>query len=264
MVPTRSGSRHSGARRRSAPSPARRSARADRCRSRMNCRPPRRARPRGSSIARTAPCRRDRRGRCGCRHGRRTPGRAGRSAAAQRDGQRGSPPLRAGQDRPAGENTYDIQVRYIAVPDDWAPPKPGLFEKETMNALADMGERMGADPASWQSALPSCRNSGYGEAFFHNFFITLLLRFRLGRHGISHRTRLQSKGQTGPASPQILHPLHQRSDMPTADLKAFGVSRSRSVRLPAKGNRDAVHPSAASARGRRPRLALAGNRRCPG
>jgi hypothetical protein len=48
----------------------------------------------------------------------------------------------------------DTQVRYIAVPDDWAPPKPGLFEKETMNALADMGERMGADPASWQSDPP--------------------------------------------------------------------------------------------------------------
>ena len=48
----------------------------------------------------------------------------------------------------------DSQVRYIAVPDDWVPPKPGVFEKETMNALADMGERMGADPSSWQSDLP--------------------------------------------------------------------------------------------------------------
>jgi hypothetical protein len=48
----------------------------------------------------------------------------------------------------------DVQVRYIAVPDDWAPPKPGVFEKETMNALADMGERMGADLKSWQSDLP--------------------------------------------------------------------------------------------------------------
>ena len=47
-----------------------------------------------------------------------------------------------------------IQVRYVAVPDDWAPPKPGVFEKETMNALADMGERMGANPSSWQSNLP--------------------------------------------------------------------------------------------------------------
>jgi hypothetical protein len=51
----------------------------------------------------------------------------------------------------SGANT---QVRYIAVPDDWVPPKPGVFEKETMNALADMGERMGADPAIWQSDMP--------------------------------------------------------------------------------------------------------------
>jgi hypothetical protein len=54
----------------------------------------------------------------------------------------------------ARQGGADTQVRYIAVPDDWAPPKPGLFEKETMNALADMGERMGADPASWQSGSP--------------------------------------------------------------------------------------------------------------
>jgi hypothetical protein len=52
------------------------------------------------------------------------------------------------------QSRADSQVRYIAVPDDWTPPKPGLFEKETMNVLADMGERMGADPASWQSGSP--------------------------------------------------------------------------------------------------------------
>ena len=52
------------------------------------------------------------------------------------------------------QSRSDIQVRYIAVPDDWVPPKPGLFEKETMNALADMGERMGADLANWQSGSP--------------------------------------------------------------------------------------------------------------
>lgn len=48
----------------------------------------------------------------------------------------------------------DVEVRFIAVPDDWTPPKPGVFEKDVMNALADMGERMGADPASWREALP--------------------------------------------------------------------------------------------------------------
>jgi hypothetical protein len=48
----------------------------------------------------------------------------------------------------------DVEVRYVAVPDDWAPPKAGFFVKETMNALADMGERMGADPASWRTDSP--------------------------------------------------------------------------------------------------------------
>lgn len=48
----------------------------------------------------------------------------------------------------------DVEVRYIAVPDDWTPPKPGTFDKDVMNALADMGERMGADPASWQTDAP--------------------------------------------------------------------------------------------------------------
>ena len=47
-----------------------------------------------------------------------------------------------------------MEVRVIAAPDDWAPPKPGVFIKETMNALADLGERMGADPASWRTTPP--------------------------------------------------------------------------------------------------------------
>jgi len=48
----------------------------------------------------------------------------------------------------------DIEVRMVAVPDNWVPPKPGVFIKESMNALVDMGERMGADPASWRSDPP--------------------------------------------------------------------------------------------------------------
>jgi hypothetical protein len=48
----------------------------------------------------------------------------------------------------------DIEVRYIAVPDDWAPSKAGVFIKEVMNDLADMGARMGADPASWRHEPP--------------------------------------------------------------------------------------------------------------
>jgi hypothetical protein len=48
----------------------------------------------------------------------------------------------------------DVQVRLIAVPDDWVPPRPGTFVKEVMNELADLGERMGADPASWRTEAP--------------------------------------------------------------------------------------------------------------
>ena len=48
----------------------------------------------------------------------------------------------------------DVEVRIVAVPDDWSAPQPGVFIKETMNALADLGEKMGADPASWRSDMP--------------------------------------------------------------------------------------------------------------
>jgi len=48
----------------------------------------------------------------------------------------------------------EVEVRVIAVPNDFVPPKPGVFIKETMNALADMGERLGADPSSWQTEAP--------------------------------------------------------------------------------------------------------------
>ena len=44
-----------------------------------------------------------------------------------------------------------MEVRLVSIPDDWVPPVPGTFNKETMNNLADLGERMGADPASWRS-----------------------------------------------------------------------------------------------------------------
>jgi hypothetical protein len=49
----------------------------------------------------------------------------------------------------------DVEVRYVAVPDDWRPPKPGTFVKETMNNLADLGEKMGADPNSWSTEPPT-------------------------------------------------------------------------------------------------------------
>lgn len=48
----------------------------------------------------------------------------------------------------------DIEVRFVAVPNDWVPPQPGVFIKETMNNMADLGEKMGADPLSWSSEPP--------------------------------------------------------------------------------------------------------------
>jgi len=45
-------------------------------------------------------------------------------------------------------------VRIVSVPDGWVPPVAEAFAKKTMNALADLGERMGADPASWRVSPP--------------------------------------------------------------------------------------------------------------
>ncbi len=47
----------------------------------------------------------------------------------------------------------EVEFRYVAIPDSWRPPKPGIFIKETMESLADLGMRMGADPKSWESDL---------------------------------------------------------------------------------------------------------------
>jgi hypothetical protein len=48
----------------------------------------------------------------------------------------------------------DIEIHRVEIPADWSPPKPGVFVKETMNNLADLGQRMGADPSSWRSDPP--------------------------------------------------------------------------------------------------------------
>ncbi|HSZ57688.1 MAG TPA: patatin-like phospholipase family protein [Tepidisphaeraceae bacterium] len=48
----------------------------------------------------------------------------------------------------------DTEVRVASIPGDWLPPKPGTFVTETMNALADLGEKMGADPNSWKTSSP--------------------------------------------------------------------------------------------------------------
>ena len=43
----------------------------------------------------------------------------------------------------------EVEMRVVSIPGDWSPPVPGVFVKETMNDLADLGERMGTDPGSW-------------------------------------------------------------------------------------------------------------------
>ena len=48
----------------------------------------------------------------------------------------------------------DVDVRIVAIPGDWTAPVEGVFKKETMNTLADLGERMGADPKSWRTDSP--------------------------------------------------------------------------------------------------------------
>ncbi|HEY2589560.1 MAG TPA: patatin-like phospholipase family protein [Tepidisphaeraceae bacterium] len=48
----------------------------------------------------------------------------------------------------------DVQVRLVSIPGQWTPPTSTPFDKTTMNQLADLGERMGADPRTWNVALP--------------------------------------------------------------------------------------------------------------
>jgi predicted acylesterase/phospholipase RssA len=48
----------------------------------------------------------------------------------------------------------EVELRVMAVPDAWVPKVAGTFKKEVMNDLADLGEKMGADPASWINGVP--------------------------------------------------------------------------------------------------------------
>jgi predicted acylesterase/phospholipase RssA len=48
----------------------------------------------------------------------------------------------------------DFEVRVMAVPESFVPPKPGSFQAEVMNSLADLGEKMGADPSTWRTEAP--------------------------------------------------------------------------------------------------------------
>jgi hypothetical protein len=48
----------------------------------------------------------------------------------------------------------NIEVRVVSIPGDWTMPVPGVFMKETMNNLVDIGEQMGADSSSWRTTPP--------------------------------------------------------------------------------------------------------------
>lgn len=43
----------------------------------------------------------------------------------------------------------DVDVRIVSIPSTWVRPAPGRFNAESMDDLADIGARMGSDPASW-------------------------------------------------------------------------------------------------------------------
>ena len=47
------------------------------------------------------------------------------------------------------KRSAEIEIRVVSIPEDWMPPVPGVFVKETMNDLADLREKLGEDPASW-------------------------------------------------------------------------------------------------------------------
>jgi hypothetical protein len=62
----------------------------------------------------------------------------------------------------------DIEVRVVSIPDDWRAPVPGDFQKATMESLADLGRKMGADPNSWKvwatPAVPEAAPTEAGSA----------------------------------------------------------------------------------------------------
>jgi hypothetical protein len=47
-----------------------------------------------------------------------------------------------------------VEVRVVSIPGDWVSPVPGMFIKESMNNLVDLGEKIGADLASWSNEPP--------------------------------------------------------------------------------------------------------------
>lgn len=49
---------------------------------------------------------------------------------------------------------WDVQMRWIAIPDEWRAPVEGLFTEETMRDLGALGLKLGADPNSWHTDTP--------------------------------------------------------------------------------------------------------------
>lgn len=47
----------------------------------------------------------------------------------------------------------DVEYLYVAIPDEFRVPVEGTFKRETMQALSDLGHKMGMDPGSWKTTL---------------------------------------------------------------------------------------------------------------
>ncbi len=47
-----------------------------------------------------------------------------------------------------------MEVRVVAIPDEWRRSRLGVFVTQDMNDLADLGARMGTDPRSWSHDVP--------------------------------------------------------------------------------------------------------------
>jgi hypothetical protein len=59
--------------------------------------------------------------------------------------------------REAGEERgLDIEFRFVSIPDDAPKNKTkDMFDRDYMLALEDLGRKMGADPSSWRTEIPS-------------------------------------------------------------------------------------------------------------
>lgn len=57
----------------------------------------------------------------------------------------------------------DAELYFIAIPDEWRAPRPGIFQRETMQSLADLGRKLGADPTSWRTDLEDTPKEGDPE-----------------------------------------------------------------------------------------------------